>query len=223
MEMFWNMKIKFLLLTHRWKITSFSQHEISDHLNIYMNLSLEETILTLYVTLLSLNFKSYVLFTTVNTQTLKYTNKQFGLKCTTVSEIIPKFSSLEASPTYDWLWDCLGGLEHTVEGRWKGHRALHIAYMWPGKNSQAWLPTQHLFSTLEFPWDRSLWRQGLCSQPGNGREGCGKMALLRFGEVGSMMNPDGRRCNRSLRLSQESAIRWRWRVSICYWTANPAL
>lgn len=112
-----------------------------------------------------------------------------------------------------------GGLAHTVEGCWKGHRALCMACMWPVKNSQAWLPTQHLFSTLEFPWDGSLWRQGLCSQPVNGRDGCGKMALLRVGEVGSMM----RRCNRSLRLSQQSAIRWQWRVRICYWTANPAL
>lgn len=92
--------------------------------------------------------------------------------------------------------------------------------MWPVKNSQVWFPTQHVFPTLQFPWDRPAWSQGLRSQPANGRERCGKMALLRVGTLSSKMIPDGSRYNRSLALSQESAIRLRRRVRICYWTAK---
>ena len=45
----------------------------------------------------------------------------------------------------------------------------------------------------------------------NGKEGCGEMAVLRVGSVGSRVTPNGR-------LSKKSAIRWQWRISSCYWT-----
>lgn len=89
-------------------------------------------------------------------------------------------------------------------------RGTELAYCWHvvGKEFYRHGSPPSTCPLLQFPRDRAVWSQGLCSQSSKwkGVGLCGKMVTLRVGLlVGSRRSPDDWRCYPSPGLSQESA------------------